>query len=343
MTRHTALLLSFASLMFACGSPPPPREAELSADPPLGEDGHMSSGRGTTALQRAIAYVKSQKWVEAKEQLSITLSERPGDAEASYYLGVASEGLGDRSGAQAAYKKALESDPTLIEAATNLAALYLDEAENPPKPDEAIAVLQGALGKRPGDVGLLRNLGYAYGLKGDVANASQAYDAALAKGEDPQLRFAYGTLLVENKQPDKGAAQLKKALGGVGDDAPMLASIGMLLGYSKAYADCVSAYDRALKQKPAQAEWLTRRGTCRHGLKDEQGAISDFEAATRADPSYAAAHFYLGEALLAEKKRSRAYDEFTLAVKLGADTPIAKAASERLTKLSDVAAKRKGR
>lgn len=343
MTRNTALLLSLATFTFACGSPPPPREAELSADPALGDDGRVNSGQATTALQRAIAFVKGQKWAEAKEQLSIVLSERPGDAEANYYLGVTSEALGDRTGAAEAYKKALASDSTLTEAATNLAALYLDEAENPPKPDEAISVLQSALGKKPGDVGLLRNLGYAYGLKGDVANASQAYDAALSKGEDAQIRFAYGTLLVENKQPDKGAVQLKKALGGVGDDAPMLASIGMLLGYSKAYADCVGAYDRALKQKPAQAEWLTRRGTCRHGLNDEQGAMSDFEAATKADPKYAAAHYYLGEALLAEKKRSRAYDEFTLAAQLGDNTPIAKAAAERLTKLSDVAAKRKGK
>jgi tetratricopeptide (TPR) repeat protein len=303
----------------------------------------MVSGRGATALQRAVAYVKNQKWNEAKEQLAIALTERPDDAEANYYLGVTDEALGDRAGAQAAYKKALTSDPSLAEAATNLAALYLDEAENPPKPDEAITVLQGALSKKPGDVALLRNLGYAYGLKHDVANASQAYDAALAKGEDPQIRFAYGTLLVENKELDKGAVQLKKALEGVGDDAPMLASIGMMLGYSKAYGDCVGAYDRALKQKPAQAEWLTRRGTCKHGLKDEKGAMSDFEAATKADPNNAAAHYYLGEALLANEKRSRAFDEFTSAAKLGANTPIGKAATERLTKLTDVAAKRKGK
>lgn len=322
--------VSLALLSAACSATPPPKPAELAADPPLDEHGQVASGEDATELQRAIAFVKNEKWAEAKEHASIVLSHRPDDPEANYYLGVAEDRLGHRDEAVAAYKKALAKDPTFTEAASNLAATLLDP---PAKPDEAIEVMQGVLAKTPGDVPLLRNLAYAYGLKGDVANAGKYYDAVLAKGEDAQVRLAYAQLLLDAKQPEKATPHLEKALASTGDDGPVLATIGMLLGFTKSYGSCVAAYDRALKTKATQPEWLTRRGTCRHGLKDDAGAKADFEAAVKADPSYAAAHFYLGEALLAEKKRAGAIDELKKAATLGKDGPIGKAAAAKLESL----------
>lgn len=326
-----AVWLPMTLLCAACASTPPPKTPELAADPPLDEHGQVASGATTTELERAVAYIKNEKWDDAKQHLAQVLAARPDDPEANYYLGVADEKLGDRDGAAAAYKKALAKDPSFAEAATNLAAMLLDP---PPKPDEAIEVMKGVLAKKPDDVPLLRNLAYAYGLKGDVANASKYYDEALAKGDDAQIRLAYAQLLVDAKQPDKAVPHLKKALEATGDDGPLLATIGTLLGYTKSYADCVSAFDRALKTKADQPEWLTRRGTCRHGLKDDAGAKADFEAAVKADPSYAPAHFYLGQALILDKKRNTALDELKKAKELGKGGPISKAADEAIAELT---------
>jgi tetratricopeptide (TPR) repeat protein len=238
--------------------------------------------------------------------------------------------LGDKKNAEGFYKKALAADPSMVEAATNLAAMYL---EDPARPDEAIAVLSKAVEKVPDDVSLNQNLGYAYGIKRDYANAGKAYERALSKGENKDIRFAYGVLLFEADDMAKAAEQLKKAAEQT-TDAPTLVTIGRMLGKAGAYAECVKAFDAAIKTKQ-DPEWLVRRGTCKHELNDEPGARGDYEAAIKADPKFAAAHYYLGMSLSLEKKsRAPAMAALEKAAKLGEGTDIGKKAKEKLKELA---------
>lgn len=323
-------LAALALALAACGAPQPPPAEPLVADPPLGAEEGAASGAADSDLQRGVAFIKNEKWAEAKAHLEKALAAKPENAEAAYYLGLASEKLGDREGAEKAYRQALKSDPTLAEAALNLGAMYL---EDPARPDEAIAVMAPAVEKAADPVRLHQNLAYAYGLKKDVAKAGKHYEAALAKGESAELRFAYGALLFEQKQLDKAAEQLKKALSSAGDDPALLATIGRMLGPAKAYAECVKAFDRAIKLKPDVAELYVRRGTCRHELDDEPGARADYEAAIKADPKFAPAHYYLGMSLLVGKKLQSAYAAFEQAAKHGGDSEIGKKAREKMKEI----------
>jgi|HubBroStandDraft_6_1064221.scaffolds.fasta_scaffold275451_1 Flp pilus assembly protein TadD len=329
-------LLALAALA-ACGAEPQ-RDLVLTADPPLAPNGTSADdGAVDTELARGTAYVKNEKYAEAKEHFEKAIAIKP-SALAWTYLGIADEKTGDRAAGEEAYKNALRLDPGFAEAAQNLGALYLDD---PPRPDDAIAVLKPAVAKSADNARLLQNLGYAYGLKGDVDAAGKAYEAALAKGEDPQIRFAYGTLLVENKQPDRAASELRKALDATKDDPAMLASVGRLLGSVKAYGDCVRAFDRAIKLKAGEAELYVRRGTCKHELSDEDGAQQDYEAAIKADPKFAPGHYYLGMSRLAQKKRQTAVSELEKASQLGGDGPMGKAARAKLDELSQQGTKKK--
>lgn len=330
--RGAAWVIAAGLSLSACGGPQQeaPREP-LVADPPVGSSEGAAAGAAGTELQRGIAYIKNEKYEEAKAHLDNALELKPDNAEAAYYLALVREKTGDRPGAEAAYRKALENDPGLAEAALNLAALYLDE---PPRPDEAITVLSAAVEKAPDQARLYQNLAYAYGLKKDVANASKAYEGAIAKGAaGADVHFAYGLMLFEAKELDRAAAELKKALAVAGDDAAMLATIGRMLGPVKAYGDCVKAFDRALKLKPDLAELYVRRGTCRHELNDEEGARADYAGAIKADPKFAAAHYYLGLSYLVDKKRQRAYSALEQAARHGGDTEIGKRAREKMKML----------
>lgn len=332
-TFPRALALATAATLAACGGEEPPKTPVLTADPPAAPATAASTaddGAAQTEIERGVAYVKNEKFAEAKEHFKKALAIKPSPA-AWTYLGVTAEKTGDRPGAEDAYKNALKLDGGFTEAAENLSALYLDE---PARPDEAIAVLKSALEKAKDSSSLLQNLAFAYGLKGDVESASRAYEAALAKGDDARIRFAYGTMLYEKKLPDKAAVQLKRAVDAAKDDAALLASIGRLLGATKAFGDCVKAFDKAIGIKGNEPEFFVRRGTCKHELKDEDGAQKDYEAAVQIDPKFAAGHYYLGLSLLSQNKRVFATRALEKAATFGKDGPIGKSAKDKLIELS---------
>jgi Flp pilus assembly protein TadD len=314
----------------ACGPDEPPKAPPLVADPPLVQSGPApDDGAAQSEIDRGLAYVKAEKYAEAKEHFEKAVAAKP-SAMAWTYLGIAKEKSGDRPGAESAYKSALGLDAGFPEAAQNLAALYLDD---PPRPDDAIAVLKAAIAKTP-EPRLYQNLGYALGLKNDVEGAVRAYEAGLAKGEDAQIRFAVGALLLEHKLPERAAEHLKKALDAAKDDAALLVTIGRMLGSVKAYGDCVRALDRAIKIKATEPEFFVRRGTCKHELGDEPGAQGDFEAAVKIDPKFAAGHYYLGVSHMVQKHKLQATVELEQAIKLGAGKPIGKAAQEKYDELT---------
>lgn len=335
-TRRTSTIwaLPLAAALAGCAGEEPPKAPVLTADPPLAS---ADEGAIETELERGIAYVKNEKFAEAKDHFKKAIAIKP-TPTAWTYLGVTEEKTGDRAAAEAAYKKALALDAGFAEAAQNLSALYLDD---PPRPDEAIALLEPAVAKTKDNVRLLQNLGFAYGLKGDVDAAGKAYAAALAKGEDAQIRFAWGALLHEKKQPEKAAEQLKKAVDAVKDDAALLVSVGRLLGATKAFGDCVKAFDKAIAIKGTDPEWFVRRGTCKHELEDEGAAQKDYEAAIKVDPKFPAAHYYLGLSFLSQNKRLFAGRELEKAAVLGKGTPLGKIAKDKLDDLNKKANKRK--
>ena len=69
--------------------------------------------------------------------------------------------------------------------------------------------------------------------------------------------------------------------------------------------DGLSLLDQAIAKKGDVAEMWVRRGVCKHELGDEPGATKDYEGAIAVDPKFAAAHYYLGVSLAAQKKKAR--------------------------------------
>jgi tetratricopeptide (TPR) repeat protein len=325
---RVALLGLCAAMIQGCGPPQQTKVPELDADPPPGAD--PTAGTASSELERGKAHIGEGRFAEAKPHIEKARELDPKNPEVLYYVGLVKAETGDAAGAEAAYRDAIKLDPKFVEAHQNLGALFLVD---PPRPDEAIVVLNDALKIAPDNVRLMQNLAYAYSLKGDVAAASKQYEAALAKGDDLKLRFDYGSFLFEAKQFDKAAEQLKKVLEKApDDDVKLLATLGLYLGQAKAFGDCVKAYDRALKIKP-EAERFVRRGRCKHELGDKAGAKADYEGAVKTDPEFAPGHYYLGLALLDEKKRQSAIAAFEKAAKLGGTSPIGKLAKEKLDAL----------
>ena len=72
---------------------------------------------------------------------------------------------------------------------------------------------------------------------------------------------------------------------------------------------------------------------CKHELKDEAGALSDYEQSIKVKPDFAAGYYHMGLAQMALRKPQSAEFSMTKAVELAKDPQLNKAAKEQLRKI----------
>jgi Tfp pilus assembly protein PilF len=330
---RSAPLAPVVAALFATACPKAPVVVDepLKADPPLVEP-PPNAAKSNPELDRGVAFIKAEKFKEAESHLKAAIAADPKSAPAHFYLGVVSDQGGDQKTAESLYRRALELDPTLAEAGANLGALLLTD---PPKPEEAVKVLEAALAKAAAgaQAPLLSNLGYANFLMKKNDEAAGFYERALKVQESAETRLQLGIVLFEAGKAEAAVPHLLKAAEAARDDAPTLATIARMLGPGKAFADCVKLLDRVIELKKADPEVLVRRGVCKHSLKQEKEASADFKEAIKLDPKFQAAHYYLGESELELKNKPAAKIHFKKAVDLGKETPIGKKAKAKLDSL----------
>ncbi len=338
---RAAVFVALASIGVAVvtGCPPPATpglEPALIADPPPSDGG--VPGAGIADFDRGLAYLKNDAFKEAIPLFDRSLEVQPGNAQAWYYRGLCKERTADVTGAVQDYRKALELDDGLVEAAINLGALYLDGSTSPdgktPQAEQAIEVLLKAVSKVPNEPDVRENLALAYRLAKKYDQAAEQYQKALKLGESARLRFAFGDMLFEARKAEAAAEQLSKALPGFVDDVPVLVTIGRMLSKCKAYEACIDAFDKVIAKRPKEADWHIHRGLCLLGQKKGKAARKAFQTAIKLNPKSAPAHYYLGMAWLADNNRRKAAKAFEDAAKHGKGTPWAKKARAEFKKMA---------
>jgi Flp pilus assembly protein TadD len=113
---------------------------------------------------------------------------------ASYWtnLGNARRATGDRSGAEQAYKRAVDLDARTVDALNGLGVLLVEANRAP----EAVAWFERAVAARPDFVEARLNLGIALQTAGDPSRAQAAYRAVLeSSGDHRREKDAAATLL----------------------------------------------------------------------------------------------------------------------------------------------------
>jgi tetratricopeptide (TPR) repeat protein len=328
-TLSCALAISFVACGGATQKPPP--DADLVADPPLGDEPGIEHGAAQTDFQRAVAYIDKEHWDEAKLLLTRVTTTSPENAEAHAYLGLVLEKQNDLAGAEKSYLTALERKPSLAPAAVNLSGMYL--TAKPPRVDDALKVLEKTAALVPDDVALWQNLGHARAAKGDVAGSAKAFQTAIARGDSVDIRLALANVYFDAKQYEQAVPHAKKVLAATKDNVNVLANVGFMFEYGKAFTECVSAFDRAIKLKADEPDWLLRRGRCKHELGNDDGALEDYSASIRVKPDFAAGYLYMG--LIQRQQAKLQSAEFSLqkAVEYGKDTPVGKLAAKNLREL----------
>jgi tetratricopeptide (TPR) repeat protein len=179
----------------------------------------------------------------------------------------------------------------------------------------------------------LQNLGHARAAKGDVAGSAKAFQAAIARGDSVDVRLALANVYFDAKQYEEAVPHAKKVLAMTKGKANVFANVGFMFEYGKAFTECVTAFDRAIKLKADEPDWLLRRGRCKHGLGDDDAALEDYQASIRVKPDFAAGYFYMGLTQRQQQKLQSAEFSFQKAVEHGKDTPVGKLAAKKLREL----------
>ncbi|MFO0569559.1 MAG: tetratricopeptide repeat protein [Polyangiaceae bacterium] len=325
------VVISCALVLAGCGNGAPAKGPN--DEPPPFDDPKGGEPKGPTApassgeVKQGMDAIQAGDFAKAKEILTRAEAANPKDPQAAFYLGVALENTGDPKGARAKYEKALSLDGKLTEASVNLSALLLDANEG----KAALDVVEAGLKAAPTHAMLLMNRALALEATGDAAGALAAYGKAVkAQPDNHELRYAWAELLAGAGKKDEALAELRKVAGS-GDEKLVVASANVF-GKLGAFADCVKVLDGAI-QKKAQADLHTRRGVCRHELKDDAGAKSDYDAALKLDPKFAPAHYYLGMHLKTAGKLKEAQAALEKAIELSGGKGIGEAAKKELDEL----------
>ena len=314
---------------FGCAGGTPPAQAASTEEPPSLEDDDRSAAAApasSSKVKEGMDAIQAQDFAKAKLVLEAAVKESPKDAQASFYLGVADEGLGDAKGATESYKRALELDPKLSEASANLSGVLLDQGDAA----GALAAADAGLKVAPKNTSLRRNRAVALDQTGSKDAPAAFKDALEVAPNDKEVQYLYAESLARTGDQAGALAQLKPLVAS--DDVAVLASAGRLLGKMKAFDDCVTALDKAIAAKDV-AELRVQRGICKHGKKDDKGAEDDFNAALKADANFAAAHYYLGQSKRAHGDKKGAKAELTKAAELDASGGIGAAAKKALAEL----------
>jgi len=326
---HLGALLVMSSVV-ACGGGTPPAESPSPEPPSLEDDDQAAATPAATAssakVKEGMDAIQAQDFAKAKAVLEEAVKQSPKDPQASFYLGVAVEALGDAKGAAEHYRHALELDPKLTEASTNLSGVLLDQGDAA----GALAAADSGLKVAPKSPSLRRNRAVALDQTGSK-DAVAAFKAAVEVApNDKEVQYLYGEALARSGDEAGAIVQLKPLLSS--DDVAVLASTGRLFGKLKDFDDCIGALDKAIAAKDV-AELRVQRGVCKHGKKDDKGAEDDFVAAIKTDANFAAAHYYLGMNKKTHGDKKAAKAELTKAAELDPNGGVGEKAKKALAEL----------
>lgn len=175
----------------------------------------------------------------AEEMFAELIEESPGETMLYVGLGLARIGDGSFAAAEGAFKTALTTDPTYLEAREFLGIAMDRQGRH----EEAQAQYRLVRTERPQDVGLLNNLGVSYMLSEDYEEASAVFRHAIDLGtRDVAIYNNLGLALGHLGRWTEALASFRN----VGSEGDALNNLGYVLHLKGEYDKAMRVYERAL-------------------------------------------------------------------------------------------------
>ena len=241
----------------------------------------------------------------------LNMSQAPVSGGAERQRALQCEQSGDAAGAEAAWHAILKSHPSDAEANAHIGLLEARQERF----EEALPYYRNALAIDPGMPGLRLNLGLSQFKTGDLKGALKNFEILL-KQEPPSspeaVRLTTLTGLARFGLGDYAAAvpHLKKAADADPQNLPFRLALAQSCLWSKQYECVLDVYKEIVTLNAESAEADMLAGQAYDEMKNDAGALEQFQAAVKADPSFPNVHFGYGYLLWRQLRFEEAKQEF---------------------------------
>ena len=267
---------------------------------------------------------------EAVVALEGALAEHPGYVPARLLLGEIREELGDRAGAETAYRRALADEPDSPLGLLRAASIALEDG----RAGEAIPLIERALAAQPEATAARSVLARALHAAGERERAREearlaaADPARLPLIEDPiHFRMAERDIssprLLSRAREALSAGRIAEAgswyrdLAGIRPrDPDVLAEFGAVLEARGEFDEAAARHQDAVAVAPDHPGARAGLGRARMRAGDFSGAEYQFRLVVVVEPEDAGAHAALGEALLRQRRPAEALESLARASEL---------------------------
>ena len=267
----------------------------------------------------------------AAETLAAAVAEHPGYPPSLVFLGELREELGNRAGAEDAYRQALALDPQSSLTLFRVGSVELANGNA----EAAAALLEGALALAPDAAAVRSALVRAWSAAGDRDRAREVADAGSGRSggglpaiEDPihfrmRERDISSPRLLEQARSFRSASRLGEAESLYRDltrirprDADVLAELGAVLDERGRPAEAEPLYRDAVALEPGQPLARFGLGVLRAREGDLPAAEYEFRRSLEALPDEPRTHAALGDVLLRQRRFDAALAAFERAAGL---------------------------
>lgn len=199
------------------------------------------------SYDEAEAAFLERRYDEAVDLFTVYLLNRPENPWGHYMLGLSARRSGQAGVAREAFRRALELDPDHVKSRLNLARVHLDDQE----PEEALALVEGALEIEPGASDAYRLLGRAMHELGDIEGAIDAYQQALVvDDQDAWTMNNLGFVFLEEGRFEEALSPLARAVELRDDVAVFFNNLGVALERTRHASAAIAAFRRTLELDP---------------------------------------------------------------------------------------------
>jgi tetratricopeptide (TPR) repeat protein len=276
-------------------------------------------GVAAVAMFGRLTFARNLDYQSGVRMWSDVVAQRPGNARAFNNLGTALQKQGNLSQAIPRFERAVELDPTFLDALNNLGVAYVEQG----KSEQGLACFRRIIAINPGWVLAYYHLGNTLRDLGKLDDAARQYEEAIRINPGFALaRCNLGNVLVNQGKLAEAVPHFEAALEINPDYGLARYNLGLVRLWQGAFDEAAELEARALPHLPDPAQGLDTRGIALSLLGRAKEAEACFVRAVRLKPSVGKYYYDLGFAYHEAGRQADAQACYEQAVRLEPRWPV---------------------